>query len=310
MAIHTNHHDQFFKFFFSKTELAQELLELIFSKEELKAYDLTKLKAEQNSFPDGRSADLIFSLPLKNNKKSEVRIFILLEHKSSYNVKVFEQLFRYQYLLIEQSLSKEGVITPIICVVFSHGKTPRKWKLSFQEALGDPDFLTLPLTFRKSMLNFEIRLLDIQDKQWGWVFKNSHFQIRGVLYLLREVWSGELNFKTVCFLFKEMLQRQRDTEGIILNILKYLLKGYKMKPELCEKMELEMIKEDLIKKGGYMDARDYFREEGRQEGRQAGRKERDKEVILNMLKEKADIAFISKVTGLSEKAIRKLKNGS
>ena len=66
MAIHTNHHDQFFKFFFSKPELAQELFTLIFSKEELKAYDLTKLKAEQNSFPDGSSADLIFSFPLKS----------------------------------------------------------------------------------------------------------------------------------------------------------------------------------------------------------------------------------------------------
>ena len=175
MAIHTNHHDQFFKFFFSKPELAQELFTLIFSKEELKAYDLTKLKAEQNSFPDGSSADLIFSFPLKNNKKSKIRMFILLEHKSSYNVKVFEQLFRYQYLLIGQSLKEGKPLIPIIPVVFYHGKKPWKWELSFQEALGDPDFLSLPLTFRKSMLNFEIRLLDIQDKKWDWVFRDHSF---------------------------------------------------------------------------------------------------------------------------------------
>ena len=41
-----------------------------------------------------------------------------------------------------------------------------------------------------------------------------------------------------------------------------------------------------------------------------GRQERNKEVILNMLKKKTDISFISEVTGLSEKAIKKLKNGS
>ena len=95
------------------------------------------------------------------------------------------------------------------------------------------------------MLNFEIRLLDIQDKKWEWLFRNPHFQSRGVLYLL---------------------------------------------------------------KGGYMDARDYFREEGRQEGWQKGRQERDKELVLNLLKKKQDISFISEVTGLSEKTIRKLKN--
>ena len=316
--LHTNHHDQFFKFFFSKPELAQELFKLIFSKEELKAYDLTKLKAEQNSFVDGSSADLIFSLPLKNNKKSEIRIFILLEHKASYNVKVFEQLFRYQYLLIGQSLSEGKPLVPIIPVVFYHGKKPWEWKLSFQEALGSQAFLSLPLSFRESMLNFKIRLLDIQDKKWEWVFKNSHFQSRGVLYLLREVWSGQLNFKKVFSLFKEMLERQRDTEGIILNILKYLLKGYQIRPKLYEKMEVELVKEGLLKRGGYMDARDYFREEGRQEGWQKGQKEgwqegrqeERQQVVLNMLKNKIDNKLISKVTGLSEEEIKKLKNGS
>ncbi|MDE0119360.1 MAG: Rpn family recombination-promoting nuclease/putative transposase, partial [Bdellovibrionales bacterium] len=144
MAIYTNHHDQFFKFFFSKPELAQELLELIFSEEELETYDLTKLRAEQDSFPDGSNADLVFSLPLKpyqtrgvispastpltfkekmkkhsnSNLKSEVRIFILLEHKASYNVSLFEQLFRYQYLLMEQSLKEGKALIPIIPVVF------------------------------------------------------------------------------------------------------------------------------------------------------------------------------------------------
>ena len=211
-TLHTNHHDHFFKFFFSKTELAQELLKLVFSKEELKVYDLTKLRAEKNAFSDGSSADLIFSLPLKNNIKSEIRIFILIEHKSSYDIKAFEQLFRYQYLIIEQSLKEGKPLVPIIPLVFSHGKNPRKWKLSFQEALGSKAFLNLPLSFRKSMLNFEIRLLDIQDKKWEWLFRDPRFQSRGVLYLLKEVWSKKLNFKKVFSLFKEMLESQRDKE--------------------------------------------------------------------------------------------------
>ena len=37
---------------------------------------------------------------------------------------------------------------------------------------------------------------------------------------------------------------------------------------------------------------------------------RDRELVLNMMKEKADFSFIAKVTGLSVPEIKKLKNGS
>ena len=71
-----------------------------------------------------------------------------------------------------------------------------------------------------------------------------------------------------------------------------------------------------------MDIRTIIRNEGREEGWQKGlqkglqagrmeeRQKRNQEVILNMLREKADIAFISKVTGLPIKEIKKFKKGS
>ena len=43
-------HDRFFKGFYSDPKLARELLQLIFSKEELKAYDLKNLKIEKDTF--------------------------------------------------------------------------------------------------------------------------------------------------------------------------------------------------------------------------------------------------------------------
>ena len=53
------------------------------------------------------------------------------------------------------------------------------------------------------------------------------------------------------------------------------------------------------------------RKEGMQAGIQKGRQERDRQVILNMLKKRMDINIISEVTGLSPKEIQKLKkNGS
>ena len=50
----------------------------------------------------------------------------------------------------------------------------------------------------------------------------------------------------------------------------------------------------------------YATQKGRQEGMQA----RGKEIVLNMLKKQADIAFISEVTGLSVDEINKLKSDS
>ena len=58
------------------------------------------------------------------------------------------------------------------------------------------------------------------------------------------------------------------------------------------------------------DVREIIKEKGRWEGLRKGRREGRQEVVLNMLKEKVDISFISKVTGLSEKEIQKLKNSS
>ena len=59
---------------------------------------------------------------------------------------------------------------------------------------------------------------------------------------------------------------------------------------------------------GIMDIKEFFREEGRYEGIRKGRQEGRQEIILNMLKKQSDISFISELTGLSKKEIRKLKN--
>ncbi len=116
---------------------------------------------------------------------------------------------------------------------------------------------------------------------------------------------------------KDLKGKERRT--VELRILEYLRDNTDLDLKTWEKAEKLLIEEGVLKQGGLMqDVREIIKEKGRWEGerkglrkgRQEGRQERDKEVILNMLKEKADIAFIAKVTGLSENAIRKLKNGS
>ncbi|MDE0517943.1 MAG: hypothetical protein OXH36_00085 [Bdellovibrionales bacterium] len=62
------------------------------------------------------------------------------------------------------------------------------------------------------------------------------------------------------------------------------------------------------------DVREIIKEKGRWEGEREGikkgRQEERQQVVLNMLKKKLNISVISEVTGLSEKEIKKLKNGA
>ena len=76
--------------------------------------------------------------------------------------------------------------------------------------------------------------------------------------------------------------------------------------QLSKKETLQIIEEAEEKqrrdRAGQLD---YIRIQSRKEGRKEGRQE----IILNMLKKKADIKFISEVTGMPVKEIKKLKNG-
>ena len=163
------------------------------------------------------------------------------------------------------------------------------------------------------MLDFKLRLLDVHDPKVKKVFKDKSFKSPGFLNLFKSIWSLKINeeeIKKALSLFDKSLAKDED---LILSLTSYF-KAFGMKPELWKRVENWAVQQRILKKGGYMNVREEIREEGRWEGRKEGlkkgRQERDREVVLNMLKEKTDIAFISKVTGLSEKEIKKLKKGS
>ena len=120
------------RIFIPSPHLPLELFRLIFSQEELKAYDWAHLKAENDTLKDKR-ADIIFSVPLKEDNKIELKIFILLEHKSRFHKELFTQLLHYQTLIHAKTLQETGRFAPTIPVLFYHGKTPWKWGVSFQE---------------------------------------------------------------------------------------------------------------------------------------------------------------------------------
>lgn len=320
----THHHDIFFKNIYSKPAFALELFKLIFNKEEFSACDWKHLKTEEDTLKEKR-ADLIFSVPLKAKPKTQIKIFILLEHKSYKDPEVFSQFLYYQTLLYEKSL-KTGESFLIIPVLFYHGKTPWKGSKIFQEDLFKGFFSKIPAGFRKNMINYEIRLLEASRLKG--VFKNKSFKSRGALYLLKKIWELKLThseMKDVLSKFGEF----EDKSKVIVSVADYLHSFFKMSKKfkrVWQKAEKELVEEGIFKRGGYMDAIKHIEERGRMKGLQKGlRKGRQEgmqkgiqkgmqkgrqELILKMLNKKLDIKLVSEVTGLSPKEIKKLKNGS
>ena len=319
-------HDNFFKLFYSDIELAKGLLKLIFSKKELEVYNLNKLRVEKDTF-EAKRADLIFSLPLKDYPKNRVKIFILLEHKSHYDKHMFGQLLDYQVLGRKHSIQQVGYPQPIITVLFYHGEQPIKWKKSLQEEDFRPFFSRIPVESRKDMLDYGLRIINTKEPKIRQALKGGKFKGYSIVKLLSEIWSLKKKRPTVSQInnvFSECEEILKGLKGearrtVELRILEYLTDNTKLDSKTWEKAEKLLIAAGILKKGGLMqDVREIIKEKGRWEGqreglrkgRQEGRQERNKEVILNMLKKKLDISVISEVTGLSEKEIKKLKNGS
>ena len=317
-------HDSFFKHFYSDPKLTKELFGLVFSKQTLKTCNWNKMKIEKDTFK-GKRADLIFSVPLTSHPKVRLNIFILLEHKAHYDKELHSQCLGYQVLMREHHLVQFGCAMPTSCVLFYHGKQPLKWNKTLQEEDFGKNLSKIPVEFRKNMLNYGIKILDANSPQVRKAYKK--LKSRGVIDLLSKIWSikkpGPAKVKDIFLSFEALLkqtkgQQKKDT---ILKILEYLIDNTGLDLKTWKKAERLIIEEGILPKGGVMDIREHIKEKGRyegmqkgiqkgrQEGRQEGMQARGKEIVLNMLKKSADLSFISEVTGLSEKEIKKLKNG-
>ncbi len=301
-----SHHDRLFKQAYSDPRIAKELFRLIFTEREWSAFDWRSLKAEKDSFQDKR-ADLVFSVSLKDAPEVRFKICLLLEHKAQYSLESFYQMLSYQVFIIGKTWREEGEAWPVIPVLFHHGREAWKGKKSFQEGFWGKDFAKIPVSVGKDMLNYGMRLLDTHDSQVERVLRDKNFKSRGFLNILKEVWFLKAEEDILNEAVSLFDNRPGSRDDLLLSLGDYfwaVVPG--MTEELWRKIENSAVKKGIFSKGGYMNIREYIKEEGRQEGRQEG----VQKIVLSMLKKEADISFISEVTGLSEKEIKSFKNKS
>ena len=309
-------HDNFFKLVFSDPKLVKELVELILTKKVSNFFNLEDIKFEKDTHKK-QLADIVLSFPLKNYPKERAEFFMILEHKSYNDKDFYEQMLKYLYLIRELIVKQIGRAKPIIPAMFHHGKQPLKLKKSLQEEDFKDFFSKIPVDIRESMLNFKLKVISTKDPKIRKIVKNKGSKIWGVIKLLDEIWDiKNPSAKKVKIIvrdyFGEILKgkNKREEQEIVVGLLEYLRDTTGLKLKEWEKAEQELKKEGILNTGGTMDALEVIKEKGRYKGRQEGEKKKEKQVILNMLKEKVDLSFISKVTGLPEKEIKKLKNDS
>ena len=201
-------------------------------------------------------------------------------------------------------------------MLFYHGKEPLKWKKSLQEEDFGECFSKIPVESRKNMLNYEPKIINTQDLKIRQTLKDRKFKGYSIIKLLSEIWilkkkPTPLKIKDAYSEFEEILKGLKGKERRIveLRILEYLRDNTELDTKTWEKAEKLLIEAGVLTQGGTMqDVLEIVEEKGRWKGRREGLKKGRQQVVLNMLKKKTDISFISEVTGLSEKAIRKLKN--
>jgi predicted transposase YdaD len=99
-------HDNFFRGTFGIPEVAREHIVAFFPKDVLAKMDLENMTLDPTAYVSdalsGHYSDLVWQIPYGKNKKSEIKVALLFEHKTKGSNEVYFQLLRYMVEVWEQ----------------------------------------------------------------------------------------------------------------------------------------------------------------------------------------------------------------
>lgn len=292
--------DALFKRIMQDEIAAREFLEYYLPADFKQLVDLTKISVEKESFVEDdlkrRFSDIIYKIKTKDNE--EAFIYKLIEHQSEPDYWISLRLWKYMLLLCERHIKDKNKLPLIVPLLVYNGKrqynSPRNlWDLFTMpeqaKKLMTEDYKLIDLhamsddEIRKKkhlgMLEYFLKHIHERDKikLWEQFLENFKGEIlidkaNGYIYIRHFLWYTES---------KVSEERQKDLSQILVKHLS----------EKEEENIMRTIAEKYIEEG---------REEGREEGIEA--------TAINMLLQKADVKFISKVTGYTIEQIKMLKN--
>lgn len=224
MADDKHPHDHFFKATFSRRRVMLDYIRQFLPKELWKDFDLRTLKLSPTSYVDKKLeetlSDLVYTCIWKG--KENVRICLLLEHKS-YSVKYPQiQLLQYMINIWKADIADKKKLRLVIPIVFYHGKT--KWK----KKLFETQFGEVGKVFQDFIPKFDYLLTDLSQYPDKFIVDLKRgFLINSCLAMKHTRDEAYLLENTArIFIYEEQFFENEEGERMLQQILTYILNGY------------------------------------------------------------------------------------
>ncbi len=212
-----NPHDIAAKDNFKDKKVFKELMELVLPKEINETINYDTLENEDTEFIDENMkvyhTDLVYSVERIN--KSKLKLYLLLEHKSTPDSKINFQLLSY----LSRIYSKMENPVPVIPVVFYHGKQEWRIPLNFIDEFNLSD--GEKKLYSKYIPSFRSEFIDLQKKD----IKNiiSSLTFKAIMYTFKNIREFEdlEKFKEFLILSKDLFY-EKSGMNIIQKLVMYI----------------------------------------------------------------------------------------
>jgi len=290
MAKIENIHDNFFKKVFSDIANVRTFLEIALPEELRQQLDLAGLELDTTSYVSeeykASLSDLVVKCSTKARQKP-VDVYLLFEHKSYPDKKIFIQLLRYMSLAWQKNSAEGRPLRAIIPLVFYHGKG--RWKIPTQFV----EQFEVGKELWRFLLNFEYILFDAN--QWDWqepgsqTLKENVFLLSAMLLMKGAYRQDVETIRQVVRLWNKMglIEKKEQVNFLLIYIAETQDVPVKQLVKILEESELkgEDIMPTLAQRWRQEGKQEGIRE-GIEKGIEKGRKEAyilDKQDVLIML---------------------------
>ena len=221
---------------------------------------LDKLELIQESFLGNNGeesrTDFLYKIPLKNG--SSTYIYLLFEHKSYYDKKIYVQLLDYLSKIYNWQIENERELNVIIPFVFYHGEKGWDLGLEFLESFTKN---SIPEKLKQFIPNFSIHLLELTSK--GKAFQTKNLALRLYMRLIQTIRNDPQEFvKNLKDILNSLLEEKEDSKRIeiLKNLYEYIFRARKDADDFSKQAIIKEIE------GDYMNMLERIREKGREEG--------------------------------------------
>ena len=299
---HHKHDKMFRKILNNEKEVAKLINQELDPEKEIKAEDLEKYETKfVSKMYEDRQADIVYKLKDKE-------VFFLIEHQTKVDKEMPNRIAEYSFAIMNSRKARDKKVEPVVSPIVIYAGI-QKWTVRTSLEEGQEEF-----KHRKGSSSIiRYNLVDIRNVEEA-IEKGTAIARMSVIERLK---TPEEIIEAVDK-FAETLKSKEEKEELLEDI--FYIWGDRLSEEEKEMIRKIIFKEERVKGVGKMShAQEVIRkheerlerkarqegiqegrEEGRKEGRQQGRKESLIDVAKKMLKEKLDIDFIIKITGLKK----------